>query len=80
MFQKIACCLWVMAVVVRELTRLSCARHDVGSWPPSWLGRSPNCCAFFAFTLRLASGGLELEVRAPAEAAPMLAEVFGTAD
>lgn len=39
-----------------------------------------RCCAFFAFTLRLADGGLELEVRAPAEAAPMLAEVFGTAD
>lgn len=38
-----------------------------------------RCCAFFAFTLRLVGGTLELEVRAPTEAAPMLAEVFGTA-
>ncbi|SFB56871.1 DNA-binding transcriptional regulator, MerR family [Amycolatopsis marina] len=39
-----------------------------------------HCCAFFEFTLRLLSGGMELEVRAPAEAAPLLADVFGTAD
>ena len=38
-----------------------------------------RCCAFFAFTLRLAGGGLELEVRAPAEALPLLTEVFGSA-
>ncbi|MGO9782427.1 MAG: hypothetical protein ACLPKE_04065 [Streptosporangiaceae bacterium] len=38
-----------------------------------------RCCAFFAFTLRLADGGLELEVRAPAEALPLLTEVFGPA-
>lgn len=36
-----------------------------------------RCCAFFGFTLRLTSRGLELEVRAPAEAAPLLDEVFG---
>ena len=38
-----------------------------------------RCCAFFAFTLRLAGGGLELEVRAPTEALPLLTEVFGPA-
>ena len=38
-----------------------------------------RCCAFFAFTLRLAGGGLELEVRAPAEGLPLLTEVFGSA-
>jgi len=38
-----------------------------------------RCCAFLAFTLRLAGGGLELEVRAPAEALPLLTEVFGPA-
>jgi DNA-binding transcriptional MerR regulator len=38
-----------------------------------------HCCAFFDFTVRLAGGGLELEVRAPTDAAPLLAEVFGTA-
>lgn len=38
-----------------------------------------RCCAFFAFTLLLAGGGLELEVRAPAEALPLLTEVFGPA-
>lgn len=36
-----------------------------------------HCCAFFDFTLRLASGSLQLEVRAPEEAAPLLADVFG---
>ncbi len=38
-----------------------------------------RCCAFFAFTLRLADGGLALEVRAPAEALSLLTEVFGPA-
>lgn len=38
-----------------------------------------RCCAFFEFTMRLVGGSVELEVRAPAEAAPLLAEVFGTA-
>jgi hypothetical protein len=37
-----------------------------------------QCCAFFDFTLRLAGGGLQLEVRAPEDAAPLLAELFGT--
>jgi MerR family copper efflux transcriptional regulator len=36
-----------------------------------------RCCAFFDFTLHLAGSILRLEVRAPAEAAPLLAEVFG---
>jgi MerR family transcriptional regulator, copper efflux regulator len=36
-----------------------------------------QCCAFFDFTLRLAGGELNLEVRAPASAAPLLAELFG---
>ncbi|MFI5614239.1 hypothetical protein [Amycolatopsis sp. NPDC051903] len=38
-----------------------------------------DCCAFCTFTLRFAGGGLEFEVRAPAEAAPLLADVFSTA-
>ena len=36
-----------------------------------------QCCAFFDFTLRLGTGDLALEVRAPAEAASLVAEVFG---
>lgn len=36
-----------------------------------------RCCAFFDFTLRPAGETLRLEVRAPAEAAPLLADVFG---
>lgn len=39
-----------------------------------------RCCAFFDFALRLDSAGLRFEVRAPAEAAPLLAEVFGPTD
>ena len=36
------------------------------------------CCPFFDFTLRLADGRLAFEVRAPAQAADLVAEVFGT--
>lgn len=36
-----------------------------------------SCCAFFGFTLRLAGPELLLEVTAPAEAAPLLAGLFG---
>ncbi|SHG23621.1 DNA-binding transcriptional regulator, MerR family [Streptoalloteichus hindustanus] len=36
-----------------------------------------SCCPFFDFTLRLTSAGLELEVTAPALAAPLVAELFG---
>ena len=31
-----------------------------------------RCCPFFEFALRLAGGGLELQVHAPAEAAPLI--------
>jgi MerR family transcriptional regulator, copper efflux regulator len=37
-----------------------------------------SCCAFFTFVLRLDGDGLSFEVRAPAEATPLLVEVFGT--
>jgi DNA-binding transcriptional MerR regulator len=37
-----------------------------------------RCCEFFDFTLRIADGTLRLEVRAPAEAASLLAGVFGS--
>ena len=36
-----------------------------------------RCCPFFTFTLHLAGGGLQLEVRAAAEAMPMVADIFG---
>lgn len=39
-----------------------------------------QCCSFFDFTLHLSGGELRLEVRAPEHAAPLLADVFGTAD
>ncbi|WP_158852085.1 hypothetical protein [Saccharothrix deserti] len=35
------------------------------------------CCAFFDFNLRLAAGGMWLDVRAPIEAADLLTDVFG---
>ncbi|HVV24909.1 MAG TPA: MerR family transcriptional regulator [Pseudonocardiaceae bacterium] len=38
-----------------------------------------RCCPFFAFTLHLAGPTVWLDVRAPVEAAALLAEVFGTA-
>lgn len=37
-----------------------------------------QCCAFFEFTLRLVAGELRFEVRAPEDAAPLLASAFGT--
>jgi len=39
-----------------------------------------RCCAFFAFSLHLADGGLRLEIRAPDEAWPLVADLFGAAD
>lgn len=37
-----------------------------------------RCCAFFDFTLHISGGTVQLEVRAPAEAASLLTHVFGT--
>jgi MerR family copper efflux transcriptional regulator len=39
-----------------------------------------RCCAFFAFAITVDGRGLALEVRAPAEAAALVAELFGAAD
>ncbi|MEV0590350.1 heavy metal-responsive transcriptional regulator [Nonomuraea cavernae] len=36
-----------------------------------------GCCAFFDFTLHLSPAALELTVRAPEAAAPLLADLFG---
>lgn len=36
-----------------------------------------QCCPFFEFVLRLADGRLAFEVRAPEQAAELVAEVFG---
>jgi MerR family transcriptional regulator, copper efflux regulator len=36
-----------------------------------------RCCPFFAFTLRLTGERVELDVRVPAGAEPLLAELFG---
>ncbi|MBT2471322.1 heavy metal-responsive transcriptional regulator [Streptomyces sp. ISL-66] len=36
-----------------------------------------GCCSFFDFTLHLAPAALELTVRAPEAAAPLLADLFG---
>ncbi|QBI53159.1 MerR family transcriptional regulator [Streptomonospora litoralis] len=38
-----------------------------------------RCCPFISFTLLFAYGSVSLEVRAPAEARPMLGDVFGAA-
>jgi len=35
-----------------------------------------QCCTFLEFTLHLTGGALDLEVRAPAEAFPVLRDVF----
>lgn len=37
-----------------------------------------DCCPFFDFSLRLTAGELHLEVRAPADAAPLVADLFAT--
>jgi hypothetical protein len=51
------------ALDVAELARLAVAEHD--------------CCRFFAFTLTVDGRGPALEVRAPADAAPIVAALFG---
>lgn len=38
-----------------------------------------DCCPFFDFCLRLTAGELHLEVHAPADAAPLVADLFATA-
>ncbi|WP_116052067.1 MerR family transcriptional regulator [Amycolatopsis palatopharyngis] len=37
-----------------------------------------QCCAFFTFTLHLSAGELQFDVHAPDDAAPLLADLFGT--
>ena len=39
--------------------------------------REQGCCSFFEFTLRLVPGALWLEVRAPADALPIVETLFG---
>jgi DNA-binding transcriptional MerR regulator len=39
-----------------------------------------QCCPFLEFNLRLTGGGLQFEVQVPEDAAPLLADVFGTGD
>ena len=39
-----------------------------------------QCCTFLKFTLHLVEGELRFEVRAPEDATPLLADVFGTGD
>ena len=46
-----------------ELARLAAAEQE--------------CCSFFDFTVRLASGRTALEVRAPADAQDVVASLFG---
>ncbi|WP_456819792.1 MerR family transcriptional regulator [Cellulomonas sp. URHB0016] len=48
-----------------EVSRLAAAEQD--------------CCPFFTFTLRLTTGQLRLEIKAPADAADVVAAMFGTA-
>ena len=42
--------------------------------------REQGCCAFFEFTLRLVTGSLWLEVRAPEDALPIVHSLFGSPD
>ncbi|MBX9243818.1 MerR family transcriptional regulator [Actinotalea ferrariae] len=48
-----------------EVARLAAAEQD--------------CCSFFTFTVRLTTGQVRLEVQAPADAANVVAAMFGTA-
>lgn len=36
-----------------------------------------QCCSFYEFTLRIADGGASVQVRAPRDAQPLMAELFG---
>ncbi|MCR6649189.1 MAG: MerR family transcriptional regulator [Cellulomonas sp.] len=51
--------------LVAEVARLAAAEQD--------------CCTFFDFTVRLTTGQIRLEVRAPDHAADVVAAMFGTA-
>jgi DNA-binding transcriptional MerR regulator len=54
-------------------------------FPPALAGRvaelaaaEQGCCTFFEFTLHLVTGGLRFQVQVPEDAAPLLADMFGT--
>ncbi|GEL96341.1 MerR family transcriptional regulator [Cellulomonas composti] len=51
--------------LVAEVARLAAAEQD--------------CCSFFTFTLQMSTGTVRLEVRAPDDAADVVAAMFGTA-
>ena len=51
--------------LVAEVARLAAAEQD--------------CCTFFTFTLQMTTGQVRLEVRAPDDAADVVAAMFGTA-
>lgn len=51
--------------LVAEAARLAAAEQD--------------CCTFFTFTLQMTTGQVRLEVRAPEDAADIVAAMFGTA-
>ncbi len=53
------------AHLAAEIARLAAAEQD--------------CCTFFTFTVRMTTGEIRLEVHAPAEAADVVAAMFGTA-
>ncbi len=53
------------ADLAAEVARLAAAEQD--------------CCTFFTFTLRLTTGRIRLDVQAPADAADVVAAMFGTA-
>ncbi|WP_199421640.1 MerR family transcriptional regulator [Actinotalea solisilvae] len=55
----------VSAGLAAEITLLAAAEQD--------------CCSFFTFTVRLTTGEIRLEVQAPADAADVVAAMFGTA-
>lgn len=53
------------SVPAEELIRLVAAEQD--------------CCPFFRFAITVESGGVALEVRAPADAQPLVESIFGSA-
>ena len=50
---------------------------DLAARVASLAAAEQTCCSFFDFRLRIGSDALELEVRAPADAAPVVAALFG---
>lgn len=55
------------------------AEPDLAAQIAGQAAAEQECCSFFTFTVRLTTGQIRLDVRAPVDAADIVAAMFGAA-